>query len=75
MCVWGYSRCWGGAPSPISMALSYSLAAVEASPETWNDRKEIPGKGSLQLCLQELEGKCRPAGCGLYRRRGEENGE
>lgn len=44
--------------SPISMAVSYSLAAVEASPETWNDREKIPGKGSLQLCLQELGGKC-----------------
>lgn len=60
--------------SPISMAVSYSLAAVEASPETWNDREEIPGKGSLHLCLQELRGKCRPAGCGIHGGRGEEMG-
>lgn len=57
----------GEAPqSPISMAISYSLAAVEASPETWDDREEIPGKESLQLCLQELVGKSRREGCGMY---------
>lgn len=50
----------------ISMIISYSLAAFGASPETGNDREEIPGKGCLQLCVQELGGKGRPEGCGMY---------
>lgn len=53
--------------SLISMVISYSLAAGETSPETWNDREEIPGKGRLQLCLQELGGKGRLERCGVCR--------
>lgn len=39
---------------------------MEASLETRNDKEEIPGKGSPQLCLQELGGKGGPEGCGMY---------
>lgn len=56
------------------MTVSYSLASVEASPETQNDRDEIPEKGRLQLCLQELGESANHKG-GLRRRQREEGGE